>query len=251
MIREALEYIVGLKGGYDIVEQKGRTYLVDKNGIAQKEFCGDYQSKIGASTLASIIDYFSGDPDRVFEREKQYIIRVGGIGNVDVMSSVSGEFMRDDLLSVRADLPDGFPFERYMDLETFNIMLQSRFVDTNDRAALLALTANVVDENVKSYGDDGISQVATVKSGVTSVADVKVPNPVLLRPFRTFAEVDQPESKFIFRMRKGDDGVTAALIEADGGAWKIEAIQNIAEYLRNNLQKVLLPEQYERITILS
>ena len=159
--------------------------------------------------------------------------------------------MRDDLLSVRADLPDGFPFERYMDLETFNIMLQSRFVDTNDRAALLALTANVVDENVKSYGDDGISQVASVKSGVTSVADVKVPNPVLLRPFRTFAEVDQPESKFIFRMRKGDDGVTAALIEADGGAWKIEAIQNIAEYLRNNLQKVLLPEQYERITILS
>ena len=115
MIREALEYIVGLKGGYDIVEQKGRTYLVDKNGIAQKEFRGDYQSKIGASTLASIIDYFSGDPDRVFEREKQYIIRVGGIGNVDVMSSVSGEFVRDDLLSVRADLPDGFPFERYMD----------------------------------------------------------------------------------------------------------------------------------------
>ena len=48
--------------------------------------------------------------------------------------------------------------------------------------ALLALTANVVDESVKTYGDDGVSQQATVKSGVTSVASVKVPNPVTLKP---------------------------------------------------------------------
>ena len=31
MMKEALEYIVGLKGGYDIVTQKERTYLGDKN----------------------------------------------------------------------------------------------------------------------------------------------------------------------------------------------------------------------------
>jgi len=109
----------------------------------------------------------------------------------------------------------------------------------------------VVDESVKTYGDDGVSQQATVKSGVTSVVDVKVPNPVLLKPFRTFAEAEQPESKFIFRLRKDDAGVTAALFEADGGAWKVQAIQNIADYLNEHLTNALDGNWRERITILA
>ena len=251
MMKEALEYIVGLKGGYDIVTQKERTYLVDKNGEEQKEFMERYQKSLETSTLSSIVDYFRGDPDKVLAGDMQYIIRIRNIGYVDVLSQISGELERHNLLAVRANLPDGFPFDQYMDLETFNIMLQSRFLDTEDRAKLLALTGNVVDESVKTYGDDGVSQQATVKSGVTSVASVKVPNPVTLKPFRTFAEVEQPESKFVFRMRKDDHGVTAALIEADGGVWKVQAIQNIANYLAEHLTGALGAELYQRITILA
>lgn len=251
MMKEALEYIVGLKGGYDIVEQKGRTYLVDNNGREQKEFTQRYQKELETSTLSSIVDYFAGDPDAVFAKDKKYIIRIGGIGTVDVMSEVSDEMQRDNLLHIKADLPSKFPFEQYMDLEMFNILLQSRFEDTEDRARLLALTGNVVDESVRTYGDDGVSQQATVKSGVATAANVKVPNPVVLKPFRTFAEAVQPESKFVFRMRKDDSGVTAALIEADGGAWKVQAIKNIAEYLEDCLKDRLVSELTERITILS
>lgn len=251
MIEKALKYIVGLKGGYDIVEQKGRTYVLDKDGEVQKEFAKRYQEALNASTLNSIVDFFTGDPDKVFERRGEYIIRIGSIGTVDVMSSVSDELIRHKLLQVKAMLPDEFPFDRYMDLETFNIMLQSRFLDTEDRAKLLALTANVVDESVSTYGDDGTSQKTIVKSGVASVAEVKVPNPVTLKPFRTFAEAEQPESKFVFRMRKNEDGVTAALIEADGGAWKVQAIRNIADYLENCLEEKLTAEQMARITILA
>ena len=251
MIEKALKYIVGLKGGFQIVEQKGRTYLFDNNGNPMREFVKDYQSKLETSTLSSIVDYFAGDPDKVFTNGKNFIIRVGGIDKVDLMSEVSDEMLRDEFLHVRSDLPNEFPFGSYMDLETFNVMLQSRFLDTEDRAKLLALTANVVDESVSTYGDDGTSQKTTVKSGVTSVAEVKVPNPVTLKPFRTFAEAEQPESKFVFRMRKNEDGVTAALIEADGGAWKVQAIRNIAEYLENCLEEKLTAEQMARITILA
>ena len=56
----------------------------------------------------------------------------------------------------------------------------SQMICNEDRAKLLALTGNVVDESVKTYGDDGVSQQATVKSGVTSVASVKVPNPEIV-----------------------------------------------------------------------
>ena len=251
MIKNALEFIVGLQGGLTTLEEKGRKFLFDKNGNLKHEFKHNYQEAMVTSTLSSIIDYFSGDPDKVFDRDKKYIIRISNPERVIVQSAVSGEMVRDDLLYVEAFTPERFAYDRYMDLEFFNIQLQSRFEYTDDLGRLLALTANVVDETVKSYGDNGISQTAAVKSGVTSVADVIVPNPVTLKPFRTFSEAEQPESKFVFRLRKGDDGVTAALIEADGGAWKVQAMRNIAEYLYARLFEVLTPEQMQRITILS
>ena len=59
-----------------------------------------------------------------------------------------------------------------------------------------------------------------------------VPSPCTLRPYRTFVEIDQPTSRFIFRMEQGrEQTVNAAIIEADGGAWKLKAIQNIIDYL--------------------
>lgn len=51
--------------------------------------------------------------------------------------------------------------------------------------------------------DDGVSQVATARSGVASVGKVVVPNPISLRPYRTFLEVEQQESDFVFRMHEG------------------------------------------------
>ena len=251
MIKQALEYIVGLKGGYDIVEEKGRKYLFDKDGNLQYEFSNNYQSGMKTSTLSSIVDYFTGDPDKVFDRDKKYIIQIIDPTKVFVQSAVSGEMRRDVLLDVQAFTPAAFVYDRYMDLEMFNIQLQSRFEYTEDREKLLALTANVVDETVKSYGDNGVSQSATVKSGVTTKAEVIVPNPVVLKPFRTFSEAEQPESKFVFRLHKDDDGVTAALIEADGGAWKVQAMQNIAAYLHSCLVSALTDEQMGRITILA
>lgn len=71
--------------------------------------------------------------------------------------------------------------------------------------------------------------------------DVIVPNPVTLRPYRTFLEVEQPESKFIFRIREGSDGQPMfKLVEADGGLWKYEAVDAIKKYLTENLPKELL-----------
>ncbi|MNW60692.1 hypothetical protein D3C74_386970 [compost metagenome] len=70
----------------------------------------------------------------------------------------------------------------------------------------------------------GMTQSVVAKTGVATVEDVKVPNPVLLAPYRTFVEVEQPESSFVFRMK---DGPSAALFEADGGAWRNDVIANV------------------------
>ena len=66
--------------------------------------------------------------------------------------------------------------------------------------------------------------------------DDLVPSPCVLRPYRTFVEVQQPASRFIFRLEQGrEQTVNAAIIEADGGAWKLEAVKNIVTYLENAL----------------
>ncbi|MDC4242713.1 hypothetical protein NE398_21585, partial [Clostridium tertium] len=130
---------------------------------------------------------------------------------------------------------DNVVYDRFLGTEQFNIMLQSAFVDVGTKSALLKYTGLIQDEAVKTTGDDGVSQQVTVKTGVASVGQAIVPNPVELAPYRTFPEVEQPISKFIFRMQEGPK---AAIYEADGGAWRNKAILNIKEYLQEELKEL-------------
>lgn len=81
-----------------------------------------------------------------------------------------------------------------------------------------------------------IRKEATIKTGIASKGDAIVPSPVKLRPYRTFLEVEQPESEFIFRMRNSGAGVQCALFEADGGAWRNQARKNIYNYLVDRIK---------------
>ena len=104
-----------------------------------------------------------------------------------------------------------------------------------DKALLLKFAGTVEHGSIAEYGDDGVTQKATVRQGIASKTDAVVPNPVKLKPYRTFTEVAQPVSDFIFRMRE-DRGITCALFEADGGAWKNAAMKSIKEYLEFELE---------------
>ena len=48
----------------------------------------------------------------------------------------------------------------------------------------MQVAGNVEDKTVMNYGDDGVTQKATIKSGLASMEDVFVPNPVTLQPFQ-------------------------------------------------------------------
>ena len=83
--------------------------------------------------------------------------------------------------------------------------------------------------------DDGMTQQVTARSGISLVQQVPVPNPVELVPFRTFTEIEQPASPFVFRMRRDGDAIMAALFAADADMWKREAILNIRDYFGSEL----------------
>ena len=95
------------------------------------------------------------------------------------------------------------------------------------------MAGNITSEAKVQTMDDGVSQDVTVKKGIQKEGWEMVPNPVSLAPYRTFSEVDQPESNFVLRVKA--NGPTCALYEADGGAWKAAAMHNIAAYLAYRL----------------
>lgn len=134
---------------------------------------------------------------------------------------------------VTANVPE-FGFNRWIDHESFCIALQSKFLPNDDRGLLLKFAGTVESGTIAEYGDDGVTQKATVKVGIAKKGEAVIPNPVTLVAYRTFIEVEQPESLYIFRMQDRN-GIQCALYEADGGAWKMDAMRRIKAYLESTL----------------
>ena len=193
--------------------------------------------ELRVATLSSLVDYIH-EFDRDM-KDMKYIVHVVSPTQVELISSLDGDRKRETLMVVKAEVPK-IPFDTYIDNEKMLISMQSMFIDDpeTDRKTILKFAGTVTSGSIKEYGDDGVTQKATIKQGVASKAEAIVPSPCVLRPFRTFPEVEQPVSVFIFRMRNGASGnVEAAIFEADGGAWRNQARENIRVYLEKRLEE--------------
>lgn len=237
MIKEALQYIIGLQQPR-VQEIYGKEYFFNKDGfpllIDKCRWC----DALEISTLTSLVEYIKSrmaDDFAAIGEIPKMIVHVESETEVRLVSVFNGDMDRWQLATVKARIPQ-IALNKFIGQEQFIIQMQSTFIDNEDKAIVLQVAGNVEDKTVANYGDDGVSQKATIKTGLANVEDVIVPNPVKLRPFRTFHEIEQPEIDFVFRMRNGSDGVSCALFEADGGAWKFRAVHSIADYLKKELK---------------
>lgn len=229
MTREALQYVVGLKKA-EVIEINGENYTDREVHRVDRELRA---APIEMGTLTSLVDYLKAGIDDMAPR---MLVQVVSPVSVRVVSRLDGDRKREELVRVSASVPD-FEYGRYMDKEKFIISMQAKFLPGEDRDLLLRFAGTVKDESVAEYGDNGVSQKATIRTGISTVGDAVVPNPVVLCPFRTFVEVAQPESSFVFRMRQSEGrGVECAVFEADGGAWRNAAMDRIKQYLKEQLK---------------
>ena len=236
-LRNAMEYIAEQAAPHMVVAN-GETYTDKRLTRVPQEMRAE---PIKMRTLTSLLDYIGSDVDDL-DVSTKYMIHVVSPTRVELVSSLDSDRMRETLAVAEAQIPE-FSYDTYMDHERFLIALQAKFLPGEDRELLLKFAGTVESGTVAQYGDDGVTQKATVKSGISSKTDAIVPNPVVLAPYRTFLEVEQPESSFIFRMKDSDrGGVSCALFEADGGAWRNEAMRDVAAYLIEKLVGRNLPE---------
>ena len=186
---------------------------------------------IKCKTLTGLTDYIFANRE-AFNGWKGYFLHVVDEYTVYLTSELDNDRRRENIMVATAQTPR-IPVGKYYGQEEFLIGVQANFVpdDQTALADILRFAGTVTDGTIAEYGDDGVTQKATIRKGVASREEKKVPSPCILRPYRTFHEVNQPASKFIFRMRSGSNGPECALFEADGGAWKHQAMENIRDYL--------------------
>lgn len=184
-----------------------------------------------------VLSSLSGLAEMIKQEMNEYnlplFVRATSAERVHVFGAIRDDMQRERPFTAEAKFI-GFDFNEYISIENMIICLKSRFAPTEDRDYLVQLLGNITDQQSVQTKDDGITQSATVKSGIQLVGEQRIKPIVTLKPYRTFLEVEQPASDFLIRLKDG----RAALFEADGGAWEREAVKNVADKLRELLEDV-------------
>lgn len=234
MLKSLFEYVVGLSKA-NVVTIDGTVYTDKPLHLPEMPTI----ETLRTDNLSSIVNFIkhAWDADlHDMDDTVQKIIHVEDAGKVNLYSSVCNECMDRQKFMTAEWAGNKFPFGQFMDAEKFNILLQTCFMETDDLKVIQQVVGNLRDEAVQNYGDDGVSQSVTIRTGIATVGQVRVPSPAKLRPYRTFLEVEQPASLFILRMREGGK---CALFEADGGLWRETARKNIRNYFEYELEKMV------------
>lgn len=226
MLKEAIEYLVSLK--------ENKTYNINGDTYSDKSLiriASDVPrpERLNVTGLQSIVALINAELKKA--RATPIFIRVDGPTEVSVFTTYDDQMQRDFLYRAVCDVP-GVKLG-YMDYASFIIALRSKFIPNDDVSYLLDLLSRINKENGVTTSDNGITQTVEARSGVSLKQTVTIKPRVTLAPYRTFLEVEQPESEFILRLN--DDG-DIGLFEADGGMWKLAAKKSIADYFARALQ---------------
>lgn len=223
MLKEFVSYLLELKRP-ETIEAAGKVYSTNQLYRLDKE---QEVSAINVRSLSGLVDYVKSN----FDHERHLMIHVKSPTEVNVFDALNDANDRRTYVKAGALLPS-ITFEQFIDREKFQIMLQACFVQNEYKSTVLKVISSIVEDSAVTTVDDGMSQRVTAKTGVATVENINLPNPVTLKPFRTFAEVPQPESEFVLRLKEGG---RVGLFEADGGAWELNAMANIAAFLEQEL----------------
>ncbi|MGR6765378.1 hypothetical protein ACU1JV_26780 [Paenibacillus sp. T2-29] len=127
MIKEAMQYIAGL-ANKEIKEVGGQVFSTGK----LEEINEPTTTALKVNTLSAMVTYLKENYDKV----DPVLVHVVSETDVRVLSTFNRDKRRNVLVNASAVLPD-INFERFMDVENFNIQLQACFVKNDDRDAVL------------------------------------------------------------------------------------------------------------------
>lgn len=210
-------------------------FILSDKPLSQYDQRREVPALISVQTLSGIIDLLEHEGIQ----HEDVMLQVCDHATVRVVAKHDDDFGRRYVLA-KAEMPKlaEFQFGQWYPSEEFVIGLLTLFApESVDRDYVISTSKKIVSGETIVTADDGISQTVVIQSGAALKTPTKLNNRVHLSPFRTFREVLQPSSEFVFRVKRSNDGsALLSLIESDGGAWRLHAMESIRSWLLNALQ---------------
>lgn len=231
MLKELVQFLIDTtKPTTEVID--GRTYL----SRAPAPIKPPLPEALVFASLTGLVDFCKTIPGAAAE---DHLLHVVDPDRVElVWRDVDAWKQRGEVARATTDQhADNFAFGNYMDQEQFIIGVRSLFVPTPDTDKLLSVVGSMSASSTVNVEDDGVSQSVGLKAGILLKSRETLPPRIVLQPYRTFREAIQPQSEFIVRVRQEREGSVPkiALFEADGGAWRLQAVKNVATVLVKEL----------------
>jgi hypothetical protein len=231
MIKGAIDKILNLADSKP-VEVGGRQYWSKSGNPISPPTIAPVSEVDSLDALLSALD--SPEIEATVSGSLEIVVR--GPKDVSIVTGPSAAWLNRHKIIDAKCRTGSFPFDRYVDIEEFIVRAQCLFVDTDVKTTLIDFVSSIKSDETVTNADNGISQEVVTEDRISRRKGREKFSPILvLKPYRTFPEVEQPESRFLLRMKKGNDApVKVAIFEADGGLWVSKACANVAKYIREN-----------------
>jgi hypothetical protein len=216
----------------DIKDAKGRTapFALTTRGTIEVQAAPPATAPmVEVTTLAGLADLVRAKLDAA-DFPADYLLHVEDETTVALIQRTADDYGRRITLVKATPVPfEQFRFGQFLDQENFAIGLASKFAESDDKAYVLNLASSLTNEATSNLEDNGFTQKATVRAGLAHKQVAVIKPVVALAPYRTFPEVAQPVSQFVFRARTEGSSPNLMLVEADGGRWKVDAIATLRQ----------------------
>lgn len=242
MLRDVLEFfkeqLVDLeKARVPVYTDKfGRSFNIDS---VPPHINHPQPSLVKMSTLSSLVQYIKADYDELIANfgGQVFVANVGEVYLYSKTLAVHNDLERMMLVKCSTlERPALFELSSYT-LTMALPALMTMYAQNDDRDALIEALSNVTDSSSINVSDNGFGAEITYKSGTTAQS-VAVSNPVELRPYVTFPEIEPLPIPYVVRMGsngKADGDIRVSTIAAGGDRWRVDYTEAIGAYLRNHL----------------
>ena len=233
MLKEALQYILdGMRP--ETQDLCGRAYVITPSGAQEVIETPIVPATLQLHSLDSIVKMIRTEAIHLADANTPALfVNIPSPTNVTCFSQpdFTQRCVRAVFYSASATDVPGWDAKVTLGFEEAQIALRTRFQETGDSLYAMKLVNDISLGAKVIYNDNGVATTVTTKSGVSLQTNEAIRPIVKLRPYRTFQEVEQPESTFLIRIN--DRGIS--FIEADGGMWRLTARNTIKAFLEENL----------------
>ena len=208
MLKEAIQYV--LENMRPETQNLGaRAYIITPKGAQEVIETPIAPDTVPLHSLDSIVKMIRTEAIHLADANTPALfVNIPSPTNVICFSQPDYEQRCHRTVFYSADATDvpGWDAKVTLGFEEAQIALRTRFQETPDSLYAMKLVNDISLGAKVIYNDNGVATTVTTQKGVALQTNEAIRPIVKLRPYRTFQEVEQPESTFLIRI--SDRGIS-------------------------------------------